>query len=95
LNYDFILKLSARFEHKFIHLDSILDILKIMRYQILHKNGDDMLETGTRIKMTKGYKGVKGVVIEKTDSQFEFYIVRLDNGISIIVGPSAFTTQRD
>jgi len=54
-----------------------------------------MLETGTRIKMTKGYKGVKGVVIEKTDSQFEFYIVRLDNGINIIVGPSAFTTQRD
>ena len=54
-----------------------------------------MLEMGTRIKMTKGYKGVKGVVIEKTDSQFEFYIVRLDNGINIIVGPSAFTTQRD
>ena len=54
-----------------------------------------MLETGTRIKMTKGYKGVKGVVIEKTDSQLEFYIVRLDNGITIIVGPSAFITQRD
>ena len=61
----------------------------------MYNSGDDMLETGTRIKMTKGYKGVKGVVIEKTDSQFEFYIVRLDNGINIIVGPSAFITQRD
>ena len=69
--------------------------LKIMRYQILYNGGDDMPETETRIKMTKGYKGVKGVVIEKTDSQFEFYIVRLDNGINIIVGPSAFITQRD
>ena len=49
-----------------------------------------MLESGTRIIMTKGYKGVKGVITGVTDSEFEFYIIKLDNGIHIIVGPSAF-----
>lgn len=49
-----------------------------------------MIETGTRIEMSKGYKGVKGIIIEKTASQFEFYVVRLENGIHIVVGPSAF-----
>lgn len=52
-----------------------------------------MLEPGTRIEMTKGYKGVKGIIIEKTDSQFDFYIVKLDNGINIVIGPSAFIPE--
>ena len=48
------------------------------------------LTPGTRILMTKGYKGVEGVILEKTDSAFEFYVVRLKNDIHIVVGPSAF-----
>ncbi len=54
-----------------------------------------MLEPGTKIVMTKGYKGVKGVIAERTDSLFEFYIVKLDNGIHIVVGPSAFVIEKD
>jgi hypothetical protein len=54
-----------------------------------------MLEPGTKIVMTKGYKGVKGVVTARTDSPFEFYIIKLDNGIHIVVGPSAFLTEND
>ena len=49
-----------------------------------------MVETGTNIEMTKGYKGVKGVIFEGTDSQFEFYVISLENGINIVAGPSAF-----
>ena len=45
-----------------------------------------MLEPGTRIEMTKGYRGVKGVINEITDSDYEFYVVALDNGTSIGVG---------
>ena len=52
-----------------------------------------MLERGTRIEMTKGYKGVKGVIDEITDSDYEFYVVALDNGINIIAGPSAFVPE--
>ena len=52
-----------------------------------------MVKSGTRIQMTKGYRGVSGTVIEKTESQFEFYMIRLDNGINIIVGPSAFIVE--
>ena len=54
-----------------------------------------MLETGTRVEMTKGYKGVKGVITETTDSPYEFYVVRLDNEINIVVGPSAFIVEQD
>ena len=54
-----------------------------------------MLKTGTKIVMTKGYKGVKGVITERTDSRFEFYIIKLDNGINIVVGPSAFIKEED
>ena len=50
---------------------------------------------GTKVTMTKGYRGSKGVIIENTDSQFEFYVVELDNGISIVVGPSAFETEKE
>jgi hypothetical protein len=45
--------------------------------------------------MTKGYKGVKGMIAERTDSRFEFYIIKLDNGIHIVVGPSAFVREKD
>jgi hypothetical protein len=55
----------------------------------------NMLEPGTKIVMTKGYKGVKGVITERTDSPFEFYIIKLDNGIHIVVGPSAFRSEED
>lgn len=54
-----------------------------------------MLERGNRIEMTKGYKGVKGVIDEITDSDYEFYVVALDNGINIIAGPSAFVPEPD
>lgn len=54
-----------------------------------------MPKTGTKIVMTKGYKGVKGVITERTDSRFELYIIKLDNGINIVVGPSAFIKEED
>ena len=49
-----------------------------------------MIDNGTRITMTKGYKGSRGVITGKTESPFEFYLVELENGIRIVVGPSAF-----
>ena len=49
-----------------------------------------MLKPGTQIEMTKGYKGVRGVIVERTQSQFEFYVLKLDNGIHLIAGPTAF-----
>jgi hypothetical protein len=52
-----------------------------------------MLESGTKIVMTKGYKGIKGVITQTTDSPFEFYVVKLENGIHIVVGPSAFSSE--
>jgi hypothetical protein len=55
--------------------------------------GDVMLKPGTKIKMTMGYRGAKGVITEKIKSRFEFYAVKLENGINIIVGPSAFEEE--
>ena len=52
-----------------------------------------MLESDTRIEMTKGYKGVKGVIVETTESPYEFYVIRLDNDINIVAGPSAFVVE--
>jgi len=49
-----------------------------------------MLEPGTPIQMTKGYKGVKGTVIERTESEYELYVLKLDNGIHLVAGPTAF-----
>jgi hypothetical protein len=60
-----------------------------------YRGGEDMLEPGTRVVMRKGYKGVKGMIAERTDSRFEFYIVKLDNGIHIVVGPSAFVREEN
>ena len=54
-----------------------------------------MIEQGTRIEMTKGYKGVKGTIVETTDSPYEFYVVVLDNGINMVVGPTAFILGKD
>jgi|WetSurSiteA1Bulk_404760.scaffolds.fasta_scaffold78537_2 hypothetical protein len=53
-----------------------------------------MLEPGTKVKITKGYMDVKGVIAELIDSSYEFYLVRLDNGINIVVGPSAFIVEK-
>ena len=52
-----------------------------------------MLEPGTKIRMIKGYKGVEGVISERTDSTYEFYVVILDNGIHIVAGPTAFVQR--
>lgn len=49
-----------------------------------------MFETGTVVVMTKGYRGVRGVITERPESPFEFYVIRLDNHIHIVAGPSAF-----
>ena len=50
----------------------------------------DLLKPGTPIDMTKGYKGIKGVVIKRTRSELELYVLKLDNGIHLVAGPSAF-----
>jgi len=49
-----------------------------------------MFTPGTLVKMTKGYRGIEGVVTEKTKSRFDLYILKLDNGLNLIAGPSAF-----
>ena len=54
-----------------------------------------MLKPGTRIEMTKGYKGVRGVVMERTQSAFDFYVLKLENGIHMVAGPSAFIVLKE
>lgn len=49
-----------------------------------------MLREGTRVKMTKGYRGVQGTIALKTDSKLELYVIALENGLRIVAGPSAF-----
>ncbi|MCU0596075.1 MAG: hypothetical protein MUC98_11535 [Desulfobacterota bacterium] len=49
-----------------------------------------MLNKGTRVKMTKGYRGIEGTIVLKTDSEFELYVISLDNGLRIVTGPSSF-----
>ena len=49
-----------------------------------------MFEPGTKIEMTKGYKGTQGTIVERTESEFEFYILKLDNGLQLVAGPTAF-----
>jgi hypothetical protein len=49
-----------------------------------------MVEVGARIEMTKGYRGVKGVIQEETESDFPLYVLKLDNGIHMVAGPTAF-----
>ena len=50
-----------------------------------------MFKPGTLVQMTKGYRGIEGVIAERTESQFELYILRLNNGLNLIAGPSAFS----
>lgn len=52
-----------------------------------------MFEPGTPIEMTKGYRGVKGIILEKTDSDYEIYVLRLENDIHLVAGPSAFIPE--
>ena len=54
-----------------------------------------MLEPGTIIEMTKGYRGAKGIILEKTDSEYEIYVLKLDNGIHMVAGPQAFVPAVD
>jgi hypothetical protein len=50
-----------------------------------------MLKPGTKVRMTKGYKSLSGIIMEVLDSQLEFYIIKLENNIQIVAGTSAFT----
>lgn len=54
------------------------------------QGGETVYDPGTTVVMTKGYRGVQGVIAERPESRFEFYVIRLDNGIHIVAGPSAF-----
>ena len=49
-----------------------------------------MIEPGTQVEMTKGYRGVRGMVTQGTESKFEFYVLALENGVQLVAGPSAF-----
>lgn len=49
-----------------------------------------MFDTGTPIEMTKGYRGVKGIILDRTDSEYDIYVLKLDNGIHLVAGPQAF-----
>ncbi|MBN1103729.1 MAG: hypothetical protein JXL84_09985 [Deltaproteobacteria bacterium] len=53
-----------------------------------------MMDIGTRITMTKGYRGSPGVITGKTESSFGFYVVELESGIRIVVGSSAFEPDK-
>ena len=54
-----------------------------------------MYPDGTRVRMTKGYRGSMGVIIGRSKSPFGFYVVELENGIRIVVGDSAFTVPEE
>jgi hypothetical protein len=43
--------------------------------------------------MTKGYRGIHGTILARTDSKYEFFIIELDNGIRLVAGPSAFLVE--
>jgi len=49
-----------------------------------------VLTEGTRVKMTKGYRGAEGKIVLITDSKFQIYVISLDTGLRIAAGPSAF-----
>jgi hypothetical protein len=49
-----------------------------------------MLSPGTAVEMTKGYRGTRGVIERRTESAFEFYVLKLDNDIHLVAGPTAF-----
>ena len=49
-----------------------------------------MLQPGTAIEMTKGHKGVKGEILERTQSQVDFFVLKLENRIHLVAGSTAF-----
>ena len=49
-----------------------------------------ILPDGTRVRMSKGYRGAEGTIAFKTDSKLELYVICLDNGLRIVAGPSAY-----
>ena len=53
-----------------------------------------MFEKGTTVKMTKGYRGLRGEILEKTGSSYDLYVVKLENGIHLVTGPSAFVPKQ-
>jgi hypothetical protein len=54
-----------------------------------------MLQPGTKVKMTKGYKDMPGVILQKTGSSYNLYVLKLENGIHLVAGPSAFVPGED
>ena len=54
-----------------------------------------MPDSATRIEMAKGYRGVRGTILARTDSKYEFFIIELDNGIRLVAGPSAFLVDEE
>ncbi len=52
-----------------------------------------MYKEGTKVRMTKGYRGARGVIIGKSASLYGFYVVELENGLRIVVGSSAFDIE--
>lgn len=52
-----------------------------------------MLTPGTKVIMTKGYKGTKGVILYRTDSRLEIYVIDLVTGMKVAAGPSAFAVE--
>jgi hypothetical protein len=67
-------------------------LLFSLKKEILYSREEwtTMLTEGTRLKMTKGYRGAEGTIVLKTDSRFELYVISLDSGLRIVAGPSAF-----
>ncbi len=53
-----------------------------------------MPEKGTRVVMTKGYRGVKGMIEKKTDSRYGLYVIALENGIRLAAGSSSFEPDK-
>jgi len=49
-----------------------------------------MFESGATVRMTKGYRGLRGEILEKTESSYDLYVVELENGIRLVAGPNAF-----
>jgi hypothetical protein len=54
-----------------------------------------MYPEGTTVRMTKGYRGASGVIAEKIESPFGFYIVELQSGIRVVAGATAFVVSED
>jgi len=40
--------------------------------------------------MTKAYEGVRGMILERTESEYELYVLKLENGLYLVAGPSVF-----